>query len=815
MQLRQRSPMTRSIIILALFLAALPSLALRPGTVEAQSAQLIPKEGRATYMGISPPLHAMRPPVQLAIPGEIGQEWEIPIRPFRPTPRPKQQPAAAASRAAEGIPASPALPTLNMPAPTTSFDGLSNADNIAVHGKAVLPPDPNGDVGPNHYVQSVNLLFRVFRKDGTPLTAPLKLSRLFADAGSTGPCATQDDGDPIVLYDHLADRWLLSQLARVAPVSHQCIAISQTGDPSGSYFVYDFPMPNTKDNDYPKFGVWPDAYYMTDNQFNPGFAGTGVFAFDRARMLAGDPAASFIYFDLAALDPNIGGMLPADLDGSPPPVGRPNPFVYFTADEFFDPQGDALRIFEFHADFANPAASTFTERAESPIATASFDPNLCGFSRNCIPQPGTAVGLDAISDRLMHRLQYRNFGSHESLVVNHTVDANGTDHAGIRYYELHRTSAGPGFGEWSIQEQSTFAPDATHRWMGSAALDQQGNLAVGFSASDNATFPSIRYAGRLVSDLPGGLSQGEATLQVGGGSQLSSLSRWGDYSMLAVDPADGCTFWYTNSYYAATSSSGWRTRIGSFAFPSCIQQGQADLSVTKSASADPVAVRSALTYTLTATNLGPQQATGVTLTDTLPAGVALRSITTTSGHCSVAAGTVTCLLGSLASGTSATVTIKVTTPVSPGPIVNEAGIAAQQTDPDPANNSVSLTTSVLGAELTGSFNPGSLVHRCDPTGRVCFLSGSFTLQNQGFASASIIRVRFYLSNDAILSPASDRLLLTTFVARLAPGQARTTFFRARTGPPLTGQHLIAVIDPDNSIPETNETDNIVVFGPLP
>lgn len=767
--------MTRPMIILALLLSALPPLALRPGMVEAQSSQLTPKEGRAAHAGVSPPLHSMRPPAA-PTPGTISQEREIPIRPFRPTSRPKQRPATALSQA-DGIIGAPALPAPNMPAPTTTFDGLGNVDNGAVHGFGVLPPDPNGDVGPNHYVQSVNLLFRVFQKDGTPLTAPLKMSSLFAGA-PTSPCALQDDGDPIVLYDHLADRWLLSQFAIVAPISHQCIAISQTGDPSGSYFVYDFAMLNTKDNDYPKFGVWPDAYYMTDNQFvGTTFAGAGVFAFDRARMLAGDPTASFIYFDLEALDPFIGGMLPADLDGVPPPTGTSNLFAYFTANEFFDP-GDALRLFDFHADFANPVASSFTERAESPIAVAPFDPNLCGFSRNCIPQPGPAVGLDAISDRLMHRLQYRNFGSHESLVVNHTVDANGTDHAGIRYYELRRAPA----GGWSIHEQSTFAPDATHRWMGSAALDQQGNLAVGFSASDNATFPSIRYAGRLVSDLPGGLFQGEATLQVGAGSQTSLLSRWGDYSMLAVDPSDGCTFWYTNSYYAATSSSNWRTRIGSFAFPSCAAQGQADLSVTKSASANPVGVRSALTYTLTATNLGPQQASGVTLTDTLPAGVGLVAVTTSVGSCSAAAGTVTCLVGFLASGTSATVTITVTTPVSPGPIVNTAGIAAQQTDPDPANNSVSLTTSVLGAELTGAFNPGSLVHRCSPSGRVCILSGGFTLQNLGLGSARIVPVQFYLSDDAILSPESDRLLRTTRVARLAPGQARALSFRRAPAP---------------------------------
>lgn len=794
-------------IMMLILFALFPLYALRPGTVAAQPAQLTPQEGRASHAGVTPPLRSLRPPPQAVTPIEIGQEREIPLLPFRPALGPKQRSVAPLSL--DATPA--AAPAASMPSPTITFDGLSNADNVSIHGVAILPADPNGDVGPDHYVQSVNLLFRVFSKNGAPLTPPLKMSSLFA--GSAGPCATRDDGDPIVLYDHLADRWLLSQFARTAPIPHQCIAISQTGDPSGSYFVYDFPMPNTKFNDYPKFGVWPDAYYMTDNQFiGSTFAGAGVFAFDRAGMVAGDPTASFIYFDLALLDPSIGGMLPSDLDGPLPPAGAPNPFAYFTADEFGDPQGDALRIFDFHVNFANPGASTFIERIGSPLATDPFDPNLCNFSRNCIPQPGTAVGLDAISDRLMYRLQYRNFGSHESLVVNHTVDADGTDHAGVRYYELRRSTPA---GAWSIHEQATFAPDAVHRWMGSAALDHQGNLAVGYSASDNAAFPSIRYAGRLATDSPGGLAQGEAVLKTGAGSQTSALSRWGDYSMLAVDPVDGCTFWYTNNYYASTSSSEWRTHVGSFAFPGCVPlEAQADLSVTKSASADPAPARSTLTYTLVATNLGPLSATGVTLIDTLPVGVSLISVSAGVGSCSAAAGTVTCSLGVLAGGSSVIVTIRVTTPASPGSIVNTATISALQTDPDPTNNSANLITTVLGAELTGAFNPGSLVRRCVRTGLVCTLTGRLMIQNIGFLTARGIQIQFYVSSDGVVSP-DDQLVRGVRLAGLARRQVRTIPLRLRTGPSVTGLFLIAVIDPGNLIPELNKTDNVIVLGPLP
>ena len=307
-------------------------------------------------------------------------------------------------------------PTGLMPAPAVTFDGLSNQDNFNVFGGRVTPPDTNGDVGPNHYVQMTNVLVRVFSKTGAPLTAPFKLSTLFASVG--GGCATRDNGDPVVVYDPLADRWLLSQFCTLAdPTPHQMIAVSQTPDPTGAYFVYDFRMPNDKLNDYPKLAVWPDAYYMTDNQFGAaGFAGVGVFAFDRARMLAGDPTAGFIYFDLAT---NKGGMLPADLDGiDPPPAGTPGYFAQFQSSVFGEGI-DGLRIFEFRADFANPVASTFTMRADSPVPVAGFDPRS-PVGRTDIEQPAPGLLVDSISDRLMHRLAYRNFGTHESMAVSYT-----------------------------------------------------------------------------------------------------------------------------------------------------------------------------------------------------------------------------------------------------------------------------------------------------------------------------------------------------------------------------------------------------------
>ena len=480
-------------------------------------------------------------------------------------------------------------PAGGMPGPSLTFDGLSSDDDLAAFGGRVLPSDANADVGPNHIVEAVNLLFRIWDKSGTPLTAPAKLSSLFAPLGA--PCGTRNDGDPIVLYDALADRWLISQfcipvfLPTPANPSHQVVAISQTGDPTGAYYLYDFVMPNPKLNDYPHFGVWPDGYYMSDNQFGNGsgsnaFTGAGLFAYDRAKMLVGDPSASYIYFDYFAIDPTSGGMLPTDLDGlTPPPAGTPNLFMEFRADEYGDPN-DALRIYEFHADFATPANSTLTVRPD--LVVAAFDANAPA-TRNAVEQPAPAPAnayLDAIADRMMHRIAYRTLsGGVQSFVVNWTVNVSGvtpttaaTYQAGIRFEELRRD---PGTGAFTIQNQVTYAPGsgngATGRniWIGSTAQDNQGNSALGFSASSTTLVPSIFWAGRLAGDPADTLNQGEATMFSGSGVQTSTSGRWGDYASMSVDPSDDCSFWYTQQYYAASGSAVWRTRLGTFKFPGC------------------------------------------------------------------------------------------------------------------------------------------------------------------------------------------------------------------------------------------------------
>jgi len=442
-----------------------------------------------------------------------------------------------------------------------SFEGVNNVNGV-------LPPDPNGDVGPKHYVQMVNLSFAIWQIDRSTNTATLAHGPIDNNSlwqGFGGPCETTNDGDPIVLYDHLADRWLMSQFALprfpLGPF-YQCIAVSQTGDPTGSWHLYEFKISDKKMNDYPKFGVWPDAYYMAVNQFKQGslrWGGQGVVAFERDKMLNGDPAR-MVYFDLESVDSNLGGMLPSDLNGPEPPTGSPNFFVQMDDDAWgYSP--DQLQIWEFHVDWADPTISTFTRAAL--LGTAAFDSNMCGYSRNCIPQPG-GTDVDAISDRLMYRLQYRNFSGQETMVVNHTVDVDGADHAGIRWYELRNEGSG-----WSIYQQGTYAPDSDHRWMGSVAMNSAGDIALGYSVSSGTTYPSIGFTGRLAGDPLDQMTQGEGEIIAGSGYQEHSSGRWGDYSMMAVDPVDDCTFWYTQEYYEVVGTAPWQTRIGSFKLSEC------------------------------------------------------------------------------------------------------------------------------------------------------------------------------------------------------------------------------------------------------
>ena len=441
--------------------------------------------------------------------------------------------------------------TLFSSIPVANWEGISDQDNSNIIGSAFAPPDPTIDVGPDHVVQMVNILFAIYDKQGELLLGPLRNNVLWAGFG--GPCQNDNDGDPIVLYDHLADRWILSQFA-VSSGNSVCYAVSETGDPTGSYFRYEFPFADFPD--YPKLGVWPDAYYATFRVFGAGFDMVAG-AMERDSMLVGAPAR-MVLFSMTNRLSGIDGVAPADLDGPPPAVGTPGFFMGF--------QDAQNRVFTFELDvnWDVPGGSTFSGPFFLPVNP--FSSNLCNFSRDCIPQPNVSDGLSTIDFAIMQRLAFRDFGSHLAMVANHTVDVDGNDHAGIRWYELRDEGSG-----WTIYQQGTYAPDSDHRWMGSIAMDPAGNIGLAYSVSSNVTFPSIRYTGHSAGSALGIMNIAEVSVFEGTGSQTGSGNRWGDYTMLSPDPSADGTFWLTNEYYATTSSFNFKTRIAAFILNSNFQ----------------------------------------------------------------------------------------------------------------------------------------------------------------------------------------------------------------------------------------------------
>ena len=455
--------------------------------------------------------------------------------------------------------------TGEIPAPSVSFDALPNISSVS-------PPDPVGDVGPSHYVAMSNLSFQIFDKTGASLYGPALNNTLWSGFG--GACQSENSGDPIVLYDQIADRWMLSQFTSAGPTFFNCVAVSQTADPTGAYYRWAF---TTGSNfpDYPKYGWWSDGLYISTREFNAAgtaFMGVGAYAIKRADLINGVAVPVVVSFVVppAATPYNVGdGLLPADLDGfTPPPASTPNFFVGSMDNGGpYSATQDALTIWKFTADFVTTANSSFVLANTIPITPYDTIPAFCS-GRNCVPQPGTANKIDHLGyrQRPMHRLAYRNFGTHESLVTNQSVEASATM-SGIRWWEIRSPNSSP-----VIFQEGTYAPgtsDSIHRWMGSIAMDSAGNMALGYSASDGTTtFPSSRYTGRLAGDALGTMPQGEGSIINGTGSQTGS-QRWGDYTSMNVDPLDDCTFWYVNEYVPTTSSTGWRLRVGAFKFDQC------------------------------------------------------------------------------------------------------------------------------------------------------------------------------------------------------------------------------------------------------
>ncbi len=485
-----------------------------------------------------------------------------------------------------------------MPTPSLTFKGASQPDNASLGIGGLTPPDVNGDVGPNHYVSSVNLVLKMFDKTGNVVAGPIKTNSLFAALPANDPCRVDNDGDPVVLYDSLADRWHISQFGvpinsgSGLGINYQCVALSVTGDPTGAYYVWSYAYQANLYNDYPKVGVWTDGYHMTFNQFSTtggNYLGLGLLTQDRAKALTGDPNAGAIYVNIGAFDRGSGGALPSDIDGYvAPPIGLAEVIGEFRADEFGDPV-DGVRMYKWIPNFSNPGSSTLTVLGD--VQLAPFDARAPS-GRLQIEQMGGG-NLDSVSDRSMHRFAYRNFGTTanpvNSYVGNFTVNVSGVAptsaanyQAGVRWFEMRRSG-----DSFSVFDQGTHnltpgnGATGLNDWLSSIAQDNTGNIALGFSQAGTTQRADIKIAGRTNNvQNSGTLNEGEALMYAATGSQTSTGGRWGDYSAMNVDPSDDCTFWYTQEYYETTSNSGWSTRVGKFRYPQCTDAPKATIQGT-------------------------------------------------------------------------------------------------------------------------------------------------------------------------------------------------------------------------------------------
>jgi len=416
-------------------------------------------------------------------------------------------------------------------APIQNWEGMTSP---------FFPPDPSGAVGPNHYVQMINTSYQVFDKEGNSVFGPVDLGSLLGGGNA---------GDPICMYDKDADRWFLSQFDFNDNI---IIAISQTPDPVGEYYLYNFTMDAFPD--YPKYAVWQDGYYLTANKFG----GTQRnYALERDKMLAGDPNPQIVGFNLPELNEGwFFGVLPTHAASALPAEGTPNYFVYMQDDGWPGVGEDHIKVWEMDIDWDVIGNSTISEPIEIP--TSPFNTQFQPFGAGDVEQPGTTQKLDAFSSIVMYMAQYREFSDYSSIVMNFAVDVdeNNNDHVGIRWVELRKDNG----GDWDLYQEGTWAPDDDHRWVGSIHMDYQGNIGLAYQVSGAETYLSLRYTGRYANDPLGEMTLEEETIVDGTNSQTNA-SRNGDYSQMTIDPVDDATFWFTGEYF---SNNERKTRIASF-----------------------------------------------------------------------------------------------------------------------------------------------------------------------------------------------------------------------------------------------------------
>ncbi len=523
---------------------ALFALTLSPAFAgAAQQVQLIPEDGH----GLTAPLRTLpyAPPANRI----------VRARPHPPIPN---TPAADVDDPVLQDGASPMVattPGLNVLGLGTGFPGFS---------VFYEPPDTNAAVGATQVVETVNLSLAVFDKTtGSIVAGPTSINTLWTGVDTS--CSNGSNlSDPVVLYDQQAGVWVIEIITVSSPYKY-CYAVSTTSDATGAYHAYAF-TDTVGLPDYAKVGIWSDAYYHSGRMFKGGatYLGPKACAVNRAKMIAG-ATATMQCFQIS--NTSADGMLPSSLDGATaPPAGSPNYFMLIPLPD--SGSSTTLQMYKFHVDFTTPANSTFTGPTSITVAKFSEARSFGGY----VPQSGTTNKLDGLGFTLMHRMAYRNFPSatppHESLVLNHTVQAGPSTSRRYapRWYEIRSPGATP-----VVFQQGSYSPDATYRWAGSIAMDKMGDIALGYSASSSTIHPNIRYTGRIPSN-PAGKMQAEATIIAGAGSQTSGGSqpyRWGDYSSMAIDPADDCTFWYAQEYSPANGGFNWATHLFSFKFNSC------------------------------------------------------------------------------------------------------------------------------------------------------------------------------------------------------------------------------------------------------
>jgi hypothetical protein len=622
--------------------------------------------------------------------------------------------------------------------PGVDFDGIVSP--------GFVPSDSNLAVGPNDIVEVVNVQFAVYQKNGTLLAGPTDIQTLFTPLG--GVCASTF-GDPVALYDRAADRWVISFIGSNAAgsIGAECVAVSQTNDPTGAYFLYGYSF-GTNLNDYPKLSTWAtasnSAYLATYNIFAnfENFTGSELCAFDRTKMLAGNSSAA----QLCQTTPSDEfGYLPSDMDGPTPPVdGTPGLFITWQNN---NPGQLFLRklTLNFATAKATLSAATTISVANSTLA--------CSGGGQCVPQLGTTQTLDSLGDRMMYRFAIRHFADHDRAVVNHSV-ANGSQ-VGVRWYELYDPA-----GTVTLNQQGTFAPDSTYRWMASLAEDQNGDIGLGYSASSGTIHPAIRFTGRVPTDALGTMET-ETTIVQGNGSQTASPNagnRWGDYTAMQVDPSDDCTFWYVDQYESVSGVFNWNTNIASFAFDSC--SATPTFFLTASPGTVSVAEGSAATSTVTETPVSGFSG-NVTLSATgLPSGVTAAfspnptnttSTLTLTASATAAMGTSTVTIKGKSGSLSSTTTLSLTvTGSGSGPTVTLTPAtlawgkvvlgATGPTKTATLANTGTSTLNISGIATSGDFALASSTKPCGSTlaaGKSCLVKVTFSPTQLGARTGTL------------------------------------------------------------------------------